>query len=309
MTNLLFTWKPPFSLDRIQNAVEGLKVQVSDDPAEILKLLPDAEIVCVANWNAEMLRVAKKLRWVQAFSGGINGLLFPEFVVSPIPLTSLKGNFSLPAAEYAMGVMLAFSRRLEYDIRQRPQRTFVASEPTELYGKTVGIVGLGSMGVEIAKRCRCFQMKVLAMASQPRKDVDLVDQWYPSDRLVQLLAASDYIVVAVPLTKLTHGMIGEHELTTMKPSAYLIDVSGRPAIYDLTALTRALQSRRIAGASLQMVPEVNSPLWDLDNLILSFHRTVSREQMERSIETFCENLRRYSRGETLLGLVDKQAGY
>ena len=309
MTNLLFTWKPYFSIDRIRNTIEGLNVQVSDDPAEILKLLPETEVACVVNWNAEMLRAAKKLRWVQAFLGGVNGLLFPEFVVSPVTLTSLKGSFSIPAAEYAMGVMLAFSRRLGYDIRQRPHRKFVASEPTELYGKTVGIIGLGNMGLEIAKRCRCFQMNVLAMDCNPRKDFDLVDQWYPPDRLVQLLAASDYVVVVVPLTELTMGMIGEHELAAMKPSAYLVDISGRPAVYDIEALTRALRSRRIAGASLQMVPEVNSPLWELDNLILSFHRAVSHEQMERVIEMFCENLRRYSRGEPLLGLVDKKAGY
>ena len=309
MTNLLFTWKPYFSIDRIRNTVEGLEVQVSDDPAEILKLLPDAEIACVADWNAEMLRAAKTLRWVQAFSGGVDSLLFPEFVVSPITLTSLKGNFSIPAAEYAMGVMLAFSRRLEYDIRQRSHRKFVVSEPTELYAKTVGIIGLGNMGVEIAKRCRCFEMNVIAMDCQPRTDLDLVDQWYPPDRLGQLLAASDYVAVAVPLTELTTGMIGEHELAAMKPSAYLVDVSGRPAIYDIEALTRALRSRRIAGASLQMVPAENSLLWELDNLILSFHRVVSREQMERIVEMFCENLRRYSRGESLLGLVDKKAGF
>lgn len=129
------------------------------------------------------------------------------------------------------------------------------------------------------------------------------------DRLAQLLAASDYMVVAAPLTELTCGMIGERGLAAMKPGAYLVDVSGRPAIYDLEALTRALRSRQIAGTSLQMVPEANSPLWDLDNLILSFHRIVSREHRERSIKAFCENLRRYRRGETLLGLADKQAGY
>lgn len=182
------------------------------------------------------------------------------------------------------------------------------SEPTELYGKIVGIIGLGNTGVEIAKRGRCFRMNVLAMDCHPRTDFDLVEQWYPLDRLAQLLAASDYVVVAVPLTELTTGIIGEHELAAMKPSACPVDVSGRPAIYDIEAVTGALRSWRITGASLQMVPEANSPLWELDNLILSFHRAVSREQMERSVEMFCENLRRYSRGEPLLAQLSHLGG-
>jgi phosphoglycerate dehydrogenase-like enzyme len=306
---LLFTWKPPRGLDRIQSAIDGLRVEVSDDPADILTRIPNAEIACVGHWNAEMLHSAKKLRWVHAFSGGVNSVLFPEFVASPIPLTCLKGTFDIPAAEYALGVMLSFSRRLEYDIRQRPQRKFEDQEPTELHGRTVGIIGFGTMGTEIAKRCRCFGMRVLALSRQARTHAELVDEWFTPEQIASLLAASDYVIVALPLTDQTRGMIGTRQLSSMKKSAYLIDVSGRPALYDLDALQKSLRARQIAGASLQMVPPPDSPLWGLDNLLLSYHRIVSREHFDRCIEMFCENLQRYRAGKPLLGLVDKAAGY
>ena len=104
-------------------------------------------------------------------------------------------------------------------------------------------------------------------------------------------------------------MIGETELRAMKKTAYLVDVSGRSVLYDLDALIRALREGWIAGASLQMEPPPDSPLWDLDNLLISFHRATSQEQYDRFIELFCENLRRYRQGQPLLGLVDKVAGY
>jgi phosphoglycerate dehydrogenase-like enzyme len=294
---LFFTWKPPRGLDRLRNAIPELEIACSDDVAEILKLIPDAEIVCVGHWNAEMLRAAKRLRWVHSFSGGVNHALFPEFVASPVPLTCLKGTFDIPAAEYALGVMLAFSRKLEYDIRQRPKRTFAEQEPTELHGKTVGIIGLGNMGAEIAKRCRCFGMTVVGVSRRSRAE------------LPKLLAESDFVIVAVPLTEQTCGMIGAAQLAAMKPTAYLIDVSGRPAIYDLDALQTALRAQQIAGASLQIVPAPDSALWDLENLLISHHRVVSREHFDRGIEAFCDNLRRYRAGQPLVGLVDKAAGY
>lgn len=294
---LLFTWNPSRGIDRIQKAIDGLHVEASDDPVEILKLIPDAEIVCVGHWNAGMLRAAKKLQWVHSFSGGVNHALFPEFVPSPVPLTCLKGTFDIPAAEYALGVMLSFTRRLEYDIRQRPGRKFEDQDPTELHGKTVGIIGMGNMGAEIAKRCRAFGMNVVSMSRRSLGE------------LPGLLATSDFVVVCVPLTDQTRGMIGAAQLASMKPNAYLIDVSGRPAVYDLDALQTALGARRIAGGSLQMVPPNDSPLWGLDNLLLSYHRIVSREHFDRCIDMFCENLRCFRDGKPLVGLVDKAAGY
>lgn len=306
---VLFTWKPRRGLERIKARMTDLDVQVTDDRAEIMKRIGEVEVACVGHFNAEILRAAKKLRWVHAFSGGVNTLIFPELQANPIPLTCLKGCFDIPAAEYALGVMLAFSRKLEYDIRQRPHRKFEEFESTELHGKTVGIVGLGSMGAEIARRCRSFGMRVIGLARRKRACPPEVDQMFELHELPQLLAASDFVIVATPLTTETRGMIGESQLGVMKKTAYLIDVSGRPVIYDLEALTRVLKAGKIAGANLQMVPPSDSPLWELQNLLISFHRIVSREQYDRCVDMFCENLHRYRAGQPLLGLVDKAAGY
>ena len=303
---ILFTWNPPRGLDQIAACLPDLEVHATEDRAEILRLIPEAEVACVGYFDAEIFQAAKKLRWVQAFSGGVNGLLFPEFVASPIPMTCLKGCFGTAAAEHALAVMLAYATRLEYDIRQRPQRAFTITDPFELGGKTVGIVGLGDMGLEIARKCRAFEMRVIGLARRPRPCPDGVDQILP---LPALLAASDFVVVTVPLTPETKGLIGEAQLRAMKPGAYLVDISGRPAVYDLTALERALRERWIAGANLQLVPAADSPLWGLENLLLSFHRVVSGEQYDQCVEAFCENLRLYRAGKPLLGLVDKPAGY
>lgn len=305
-----FTWLPPRPLlDRVQSCLENVEVRATEDRAEMRTLLAEAEVACVGDLDAELLAGAKRLRWVQALMGGVDGLLFPELVSSSLPLTCCKECFAIPGAEHALAAMLAFSRRLEYDIRQRPRRAFEYVDPEELAGKTVGILGMGNIGQEIARRCRCFGMRVLGLARRPRACPPDVDALFLPEQLPQLLAAADFVVVTVPLTPATTGMIGAAELGQMKTTAYLIDVSGRPALYDLNALENALQQRQIAGANLQIVPPDDSPLWNLDSLLLSFHRATSRQEVDRCFGLFCENLRRYRADEPLLGLVDKAAGY
>jgi len=307
--NVLLTWKPPAGLERIQTCLPGSVVHVAEERDAILERLPTTDVVFGAFFDAEMLRAAPRLRWMQAASGGVDHLLFPELVASPLQLTSIKPCFDIPGAEYALAVMLAFGRRLDYDLRQRAARAFAWGRQFELYGKTVGLVGVGNIGAEIAQRARCFGMRVIGLTRRPRPCPPYLDELLSAERLPDLLAASDFVVVAVPNTPATRGLIGPAELAAMKPSAYLIDVSGRPALYDLDALIQALREQRIAGAALQVQPPADSPLWELDNLLISWHRIGSEELMERIVDLFCENLRRYSQNQPLLGLVDKQAGY
>ncbi len=306
---LLMTLNLLGDLDRIEACLDNLEVRVSIEPNEIMELIPDAEVACVGVFDAGMLRAASRLRWVQAFSGGIEGYLFPAMAASPVMLTCLKGCFNIAAAEYALGVMLAFAKRIEYDMRRRPYRTFQELEITELHGKTVGIIGLGEIGTEVARRCKCFGMRVIGLSRRRRQRTGEVDEALGLEELPQLLGASDFIVVAVPSTPYTRGLIGEAELAAMKDSAYLVDVSGRTALYDLDALASALKSGKLAGASLQTELEPDSPLWGIEALLISYHRTVSVEQYDRAVEMFCENLRRYRENKPLLGLVDKEAGY
>ena len=300
-------WTPLRGLERIQTCLEGIEVQFAAGEDEFIELLEDAEVAVPSSFDARMLQAAQKLRWIQFFSGGVK--LDPALVENPIPVACLKGSFDVPATEFALAGMLAFARKLEYDMRRRPSRSFVEMEPEDIRGKTVGIVGLGSMGREIARCCKLLGMRVLGVKRHPGAPPEGVEKLVEPARFREVLAAADFALVAVPLVPETAALIGSEELECMKKSAYLIDITGRPGVYDLEALAAALRSGSIAGAQLQMVPEDNSPLWDLDNLILSYHRIVSRQSYDLAIERFCENLRRDRQGLPLLGLVDKQLGY
>ena len=306
--NVLCTWQPDSGLETVQRGAPGIRIMATLDRDEMLRLLPDADVLCVGEFDAEMLAGAGRLRWVQALMGGVESVLFPEFRESPIPLACCKECFAVPAAEHALALILAFSRRVEYDVRRRPHRTFEYRDPEELQGKTAGIIGTGNMGREIARRCRCFGMQVLGLARNPIPG-DEFDEVLGRERLPDLLERSDFVIVAVPLTSETEGMIGSAELLLLKRSAYLIDISGRPALYDLSALESVLLERRISGAALQIVPPESSKLWELDNLLISFHRTTSTQEVDRCFDLFADNLNRFRRGEPLRGLVDKRAGY
>jgi len=306
--NVLFTWQPESGLEKIERSVPGIRLKATGDRDEMLRLAPEADVLCVGDFDAELLVKSSRLRWVQALMGGVESVLFREFLSSPVPLTCCKECFAVPAAEHALALMLAFSRRVEYDIRRRPHRSFEYRDPEELLGKTVGIIGTGNMGQEIALRCRCFGMRVLGLSRQSTQGEGF-DELLSRERLPELLERADFVVVAVPLTSETIGLIGKAELNRMKPSAYLIDISGRPAIYDLPSLESCLKERRIAGAALQIVPPDESPLWELDNLLISFHRTTSPQEVDRCFELFADNLGRFQRGENLRGLVDKKTGY
>ena len=307
---VLFTWVPePEGLRIVESGSDDVSIQVAGDRARMHELIADADVACVGELDPELLAAAKRLRWVQALQGGVETLLFPELRESDVLLTCCKECFAIPAAEHALAVILAFSRRLEYDIRRRPYRSFVYTEPEELRGKTIGIIGLGNIGREIARKCRCFDMRVLGMARRPRRADSDIDMVFTREQMPELLSQCDFVVVAVPLTPETYGLIGTAEIAFMRPTAYLIDVSGRPALYDLAALESALRDKRIAGANLQIVPPDDSPLWDLDNLLLSFHRTTSRQEVARCFALFAANLRRFRAGAPLMGLVDKVAGY
>lgn len=307
---VLFTWDPGDYVEIVERDAPGICISVATEREDMLRLVPDADVLCIGDFDAELLAAARRLQWVQALMGGVESVLFPELIESPIPLACCKECFSIPAAEHALAMMLAFSRRLEYDIRRRAHRTFEYRDPEELYGKTAVVIGMGNIGREVARRCRSFGMRVIGTARQARSGAPLyLDELLPHAELPTVLGRADFVIVCVPLTAQTEGLIGAPEVGRMKPSAYLIDVSGRPTIYDLDAVQTALRQGSIAGAALQIVPPDDSSLWDIDNLLISLHRSTSRQEVDRCLELFADNLNRFRCGEPLRGLVDKAAGY
>ncbi len=258
---------------------------------------------------------APNLRWVQLTSAGVDraarsGLLASDFLV-----TSASGLHATPIGEYVLCVMLMFCKGAPRFIRAQDRREWVRYMPQELYGKTVGIVGLGRIGAEVARLAKAFGCRVIATrrsATSRTKD-ELVDAMLPPSELPALLAESDFVVLAVPLTPDTRHLIGEAELRAMKAAGVLINIARGP-IVDEAALVRALKEGWVAGAGLDVFEQEPLPpeseLWGLENVILSPHISGGTEiYTQRAVGIFCENLRRYLSGERLMNLADAQRGY
>jgi phosphoglycerate dehydrogenase-like enzyme len=238
-------------------------------------------------------------------------VLFPEFINNQIPLTCVKQCFGMPGAQHAMASMLAVVSRLNDYWWLRSHSKLEWRLPYELQGRTLGILGFGNIGRTLAQLAKPFGIRILAMARTPHADPAPADQLLLPHELPLLLGESDFVVVAVPLTDQTRGMIDEPQLRLMKRSAWFIDISGRPAIVNQEAVIRALEHQWIGGADLQFAtaPPPFSSLWTMENLIMSQYSANSQEESRRCNELFAENLRRFQKGEPLMGLVDKKAGY
>ena len=194
-------------------------------------------------------------------------------------------------------------------------REWQAFDVEELHGRTLGIVGYGDIGRAIAARAKPFGMRILGLRRRAtgKAQDDLADEIWPLDRLRELMAASDDVAVALPLTPETHHLVGEAEIRAMKPTSVFVNV-GRGAVVDEPALVRALAEGRIKGAALDVfetepLPK-ESPLWGMDNVLLSPHTADhTRTWLVDASHLFLQNLERFRRGEPLLTLVDKRAGY
>ncbi|MFC2071297.1 D-2-hydroxyacid dehydrogenase [Chloroflexota bacterium] len=278
-------------------------------------LLAEAEVMFGFRLPQNVIARAPKLKWVQVMSAGVNRFLDADMVESPVMITSVSGIHATPISEFVLGLMLMFVKQapLCFQLKQEKQwRRFTSSV---LRSKTVGVVGFGSIGREVARLAKTFGMRVLATRRSAKRvgRARYVDIMLPREQLRQLFAESDFVVLTLPLTAETTKLIGEEELRTMKSTAYLINIA-RGGVVDEEALIRALDEGWIAGAGLDVfVTEPLPPesrLWEFPNVILSPHVSGSMEGYAvRATELFSENLRRYLNGKKLLNVVDKKMGY
>ena len=248
-------------------------------------------------------------------SAGVNVVLNREIIESPVTLTNVSGIHATPIGEVVLQYMLMFVKRAPLHFQHKLERRWNRLTPTVLRSKTVGIVGLGSIGREVARLAKAFGMRVLATRRSAKQAgrTRYVDMLLPPEKLKELLAESDFVVLALPLTPETSQIIGEDELRAMKSTAYLINIA-RGDVVDEEALTRALEENRIAGAGLDVFATEplppDSKLWELPNVILSPHVAGGMEDyVPRATEVFLENLARYTSGRKLLKAVDKNRGY
>ena len=277
--------------------------------------LADVEIIYCLRLPRDLIARAPKLKWVQVSSAGVDRFLDDDFRRSSVILTNASGIHATPIGEFVMEQMLMFAKNAPFCFELKQQKQWQRYAPSVLHGKTVGIVGLGNIGKEVARLSKAFGMRVMATRrSTPRTQrVRNVDLMLPRQELPRLLAESDYVVITLPYTRETHNLFGETELKAMKPSAYLINI-GRGGIIDEDVLVRALSENWIAGAGLDVFateplpPE--SKLWELPNLLFSPHVSGDMEDyIGHATDVFCKNLRRYLEGKGLFNVVDKQRGY
>jgi phosphoglycerate dehydrogenase-like enzyme len=302
-------------------------------PADLEVLLPQAEVVFSFRPPANLLRQAPRLRWLQLASAGADWVTSdPAMMASEVIITTCSGIHAIPIAEYVIGSMLSFAHRFCWAVRNQAQHRWEPYLNRELFEQTLGIVGYGHIGREIGRLGRALGMRVIATrrsatAGAVEDGVELFPlasshtpplqargcEDSPQERLSDLLAQSDYVVIAVPLTKATEHLIGERELRAMRPTAYLVNIA-RGKVVDEAALVRALREGWIAGAGLDVfetepLPPDN-PLWDMPNVLLTPHVAGAHERYhERATALFAENLRRYMAGQPLINMVDRARGY
>jgi phosphoglycerate dehydrogenase-like enzyme len=318
-------------LERIRAAAPGARIVtlsvegLSDDPVD------DVEVLLHGWLSAEafdrLLARAPRLTWVHSASAGVERALTPTSRSRGIVITNARGVFSRPIAEYVMMMILAVSRKLPGLLELQRERTWQPLEGTELRDVTVGIVGLGSIGRAVGALATAFGCRVVATRRRPEAGGEvhggdgeelsfgeaMLERVGGPETLPALLAESDFVVLAAPLTRETENMISAETLDAMKPGAWLINVA-RGRLVDERALLRALRDGRIGGAILDTFRDEplqpSSPFYDLPNVIVTPHTSWSSARvLDRSVELFCDNLRKFATGEPLLNVVDPNRGY
>ncbi|HEX5000153.1 MAG TPA: D-2-hydroxyacid dehydrogenase [Terriglobia bacterium] len=316
----------PFLADRdapFQSAVSRLsgdvRVIVSDEPSRLKQVAPEADIVFYAHGNPELLAAtltqAGRAQWIHSLWTGVESILGPELAAHPAVLTNGRGVFRWPLADWVVGAMLFFAFDLRRVIRQQEEGVWKPVIGTMLEGQTLGIVGYGSIGRAVAERVKPFGVRIVAMRrrSEPLEGDPFVDQTYRPEELAGMMAASDYIVAATPLTTSTRGIIGAQEIAAMKSNAVFINV-GRGPVVDEKSLIGALESGAIRGAALDVFETEplppGHPFWKMPQVLLSPH-TADRVHgfLRPAFDCFFENLDRFRQGQPLANIVDKKLGY
>ncbi|MBN1219327.1 MAG: D-2-hydroxyacid dehydrogenase [Anaerolineae bacterium] len=304
-------------LEQIRAMVPDKHVLVTDDRSEIEAVLDDIEIA-VDRFPHDLIPKARNLRWLQQWGAGADWLLrYPEVADLDFILTNASGIHAIPISEHIFAFLFAFARGFPLAIRAQVQREWVSYDQQksvfELAGKTMLLIGLGAIGSRTATVATALGMRVLAIRRNPSLGSPGVDKIFGLDQLLEVLPQADFVVVTLPLTHQTKGLIGEAALRAMKSSAYLINI-GRGGTIREDVLLRALKEEWIAGAGLDVFETeplpADSPLWALDNLIITGHYAGATPHYdERALAIFMDNLQRYQAGESLANVVDKKLGY
>ena len=278
---------------------------------DLLRQLPDADVLVVSMlWKNELAPIARKLKFIQSISSGVDWYDKDVLRAHDIQLASAAGVNAEAVAEHAMALILALRRRLpeardnQHAKHWRGMISQISAREDQLTGKTILIVGMGRIGARLAKLAKAFDMRVIATKRDPSTGAAGADAVHGHDRLHELLGQADIVAIACPLTPDTENLIDARALAAMRPTAHLINVA-RGRIVDETALIQALQAGRIAAAGLDVTREeplpAASPLWAMPNVLLTPHTAGETQRYEDAvIDILLENLDRLWRGESTL---------
>ena len=279
---------------------------------ELLAELPDAEVF-FGYHSPEVFSVATNLKWMQTTSAGLDMMLTPEVRAMGLQVTNASGLHAAPVVETAWALTLAVSRYLKHFGQCQRDHVWDQFTPYDLNHRTAGVIGLGGIGRRYAKIAAAFGMRVIAVDKHVSEKPEEVEELWPLERLNDLCAEADVVMIACPATSETQGLIGAEQLALMKPTGIIINIA-RGGIIDEPALIECLNAGRIAGAGLDVtriepLPD-DDPLWDTPRLVITPHIAGWSSDRSRSVvRFFCDNLRRYKAGEPLENLVDQQQGY
>ena len=315
----------PWEEERLHATISSfpqVEFSTSSTDKEALEKIEDAEIV-LGDFSREVFLAAKKLRWVQCHGAGVNKLMaIPELVASDVQITSTKGAHAPTIAEHFFGMLISLARQFPklYEAQNRQEWVrwakwpdIIGRRPVGLQGMTLGIVGFGNIGNAIAQRSHAFGMHNIAVDIRPLAKPDYVEELWPLTELPAVLSQADVVVITVPGTPETVGMLNADMLSSMKSGSYLVAVS-RGGVVDEDALVALLKSGHLAGAALDVMapepPPSDSPLWMAPNLILTPHCAGKSENtVAAATEIFRENLTRYLADQPLWNVVDRELGF
>jgi phosphoglycerate dehydrogenase-like enzyme len=302
-------WAP-----RLRADVADVTVETSLTEDEAVALIPMADAF-FGNITPRMLAAATHLQWIQTPMAGLERYFFPELQAHPVIVTNMRGIFHDMIPDQVMAYVLAFARDLHSMIRRQLERRWAFDEVRvlDLTRMTLGIVGLGGIGLGVARRARPHGLRIIAVDPRQTERPAEVEALWGVDRLDDLLGESDFVVVCAPETPETRGLFGAEKFARMKAGSYFINI-GRGRVVRLDPLVAALESGHLAGAALDVF-EVeplasDHPLWGMSNVIVTPHTAgVGAHLEDRRYEILLQNMRRFVSGENLGNIVDKHAGF
>ena len=311
---------PAWLADEIRERYPGLTVVHLPDYSRLAAEIADADILLGYSLRPEQFARATKLKWIHATAAAVHQLLHEGIRDSDVQITNSSSILTVPIAEHAIGLILALARHFPSAVRYQERRQWAQTEiwrerpsPMEINGRTLLIVGYGAIGQELGRRAKALGMRVVGIKRDTSQGREHADEIHTPDQLPELLPRADFVVLATPVTSVTHHGFSHEQFAAMKQAAYFVNI-GRGELADSAALTDALKQKQIAGAAIDVTEQEplppDDPLWTAPGMLVTPHLAAVSDQLwQRQRALIFENMDRWFAGRPLLNLIDKQRGY